>query len=67
MLPLVPTTISAGFDTPTGRRITLQLPKDVSAEDLDYFDEVLPLYLALLRKRISEAAPHASAGGGGGT
>ncbi len=52
--PTVTTVVAAGFDTPDGRRITLAIPNDVTSDDLDFLEEVLPQYLALYRRRLSE-------------
>lgn len=53
--PVEVATVSAQFYTPGGRRIALQLPNDVTADDLDFFDEALPQYLALYRKRLAKS------------
>lgn len=49
-----PATTTAGFDTPAGRRITLLLPIDVTADDLDYLEDALGMYLTLYRRRLAD-------------
>lgn len=51
--PQIATTVSAGFDMPGGRRITVQFPPDATADELDFFEEALAQYLALFRRRLA--------------
>lgn len=49
-----PAKTQANFDLPSGRRITLLMPPDMTGEDLDFFREVAEPYLELLGKRLKE-------------
>ncbi|WP_349743921.1 hypothetical protein [Roseateles cavernae] len=51
--PVEASVMSAGFDVPGGCRVTLQFPLDATAEDLECFQEMLPFYLDLYRRRLA--------------
>lgn len=58
-----PAKVQANFDFPSGRRLTLLMPHDMTVDDLAFFREVVEPYLDLLAKRLAEqAAQPAQAG-----